>query len=416
MAVDPVCGQTPSGCKMRLSLLGSTGSIGRSTLQVVREIETPVSVVALSAGRDVDELVRQALEFRPKLLSVADDHALGRLRDALGGVSGYAPRCVCGPDGILAAAVDVDFDVLVSAAVGVVGLDATYRAVQAGCRVALANKEVLVAGGEPVMAAARASGADLLPVDSEHNAVHQCLRAGRPEEVERVILTASGGPFRTIPREALATVTPARALRHPTWKMGRRITIDSATMMNKGFEVIEACRLFDLRPETVEVVVHPQSIVHAMVEYRDGSLIAQLSPPDMKLPIRYALAYPAREASPRERMDWTRVPELNFEPPDLARFPLLALAYEALRVGGLAGCLLNAADEVAVEAFLSGRIPFLGIAEIVEATLARSSSRDPSSITEVLECDREARAHAWDLANRMSDTRAIHSHAAAGKR
>ena len=401
---------------MRLSLLGSTGSIGRSTLQVVREIEAPVHVVALAAGRDVDELVRQALEFRPELLSVADECALGRLRDALSGVVGYAPRCVCGPDGILAAAVDVDFDVLVSAAVGVVGLDATYRAVKSGCRVALANKEVLVAGGEPVMAAARASGADLLPVDSEHNAVHQCLRAGHSDEVERIILTASGGPFRTLPREELATVTPARALRHPTWKMGRRITIDSATMMNKGFEVIEACRLFDLRPEAVEVVVHPQSIVHAMVEYRDGSLIAQLSPPDMKLPIRYALAYPAREASPRKRMDWTRVPELNFEPPDLAKFPLLALAYEALRVGGLAGCLLNAADEVAVEAFLSGRIPFLGIAEIVEATLARNSPRDPSSITEVLECDREARAHAWDLANRMSDTRAVHSHAAAGKR
>ena len=401
---------------MRLSLLGSTGSIGRSTLQVVREIETPVTVVALAAGRDVDELVRQALEFRPELISVADAHALGHLRSALSGISGYAPRCVCGPDGILAAAVDVDFDVLVSAAVGVVGLDATYRAVKAGCRVALANKEVLVAGGEPVMAAARSSGADLLPVDSEHNAVHQCLRAGRQDEVERVILTASGGPFRTIPREDLAAVTPERALRHPTWKMGRRITIDSATMMNKGFEVIEACRLFDLQPEAVEVVVHPQSIVHAMVEYRDGSLIAQLSPPDMKLPIRYALAYPAREASPRERMDWSRVPELNFEPPDLAKFPLLALAYEALRVGGLAGCLLNAADEVAVEAFLGGRIPFLGIAEIVEATLARNSSRDPSSIAEVLECDREARAYALDLANRMANTRAVHSHAAAGKR
>ena len=410
---DPVRSHTLSGFKMRLSLLGSTGSIGRNTLQVVREIETPVTVVALAAGRDVDELVRQALEFRPELISVADPEALGRLRDALSGVSGYAPRCVCGPDGILAAAVDVDFDVLVSAAVGVVGLDATYQAVKAGCCVALANKEVLVAGGELVMAAARASGADLLPVDSEHNAVHQCLRAGSRDEVERVILTASGGPFRTTPREDLAAVTPELALRHPTWKMGRRITIDSATMMNKGFEVIEACRLFDLQPETVDVVVHPQSIVHAMVEYRDGSLIAQLSPPDMKLPIRYALAYPAREATPRERMDWTRVPELNFEPPDLAKFPLLGLAYEALRVGGLAGCLLNAADEVAVEAFLSGRIPFLGIAEVVEATLAANSRRDASSISEVLECDREARAQAWDLVGRMAGTRVAYSHAPA---
>lgn len=385
---------------MRLSVLGSTGSIGRNTLQVVREIEAPVAVCALAAGRDVDELARQALEFRPELLSVADPATADRLRDALRGVPGYAPRCMYGAEGILAAASDVEFDVLVSAAVGVVGLEATYAAVQAGRRVALANKEALVAAGDLVMAAARASGAEVLPVDSEHNAVHQCLRAGRMDEVERVILTASGGPFRATPPERLATVTPEEALRHPTWKMGRRITIDSATMMNKGFEVIEACRLFGLPPDCVDVVVHPQSVVHAMVEYRDGSLIAQLSPPDMKLPIRYALAYPRRECSPRERMDWTRVTQLEFEPPDPAKFPLLELAYEALRAGGVAGCLLNAADEVAVEAFLDGRIPYLAIADIVAATMASGSRAVPSSIGDILDADREARSRARSLVSR----------------
>ena len=393
---------------MRLSLLGSTGSIGRNTLQVVREMESPVTVCALAAGRDVDELARQALEFRPELLSVADRPALDRLRDALRGVSGYAPHCTYGTAGILAAASDVEFDVLVSAAVGVVGLQATYAAVRAGRRVALANKEVLVAAGDLVMEAARASGAEVLPVDSEHNAVHQCLQSGRMDEVERVILTASGGPFRTTPLAQLATVSPESALRHPTWKMGRRITIDSATMMNKGFEVIEACRLFGLPPERVDVVVHPQSIVHAMVEYRDGSLIAQLSPPDMKLPIRYALTYPRRERSPRERMDWTRVTQLEFEPPDPSKFPLLELAYEALRIGGTAGCWLNAADEVAVEAFLQGRIPYPAIAEMVAATMASGLSPVPSSIGDILDADRAARARAQSLVSRFRAPASVH--------
>ncbi len=385
---------------MRLSLLGSTGSIGRNTLQVVREIETPVEVVALAAGRNVDELVRQASEFRPDLLSVADEPALARLTERVRQIPGYSPRCVCGDAGNIEAATGLNSDVLVSAAVGVVGLKATYAAVRAGQRVALANKEVLVSAGELVMAAARESGAALLPVDSEHNAVHQCLRAGRFEEVERIVLTASGGPFRTTPAAELAQVTPASALRHPTWKMGSRITIDSATMMNKGFEVIEACHLFGLGPDRVDVVVHPQSIVHAMVEYVDGSMVAQLSLPDMKLPIRYALAFPAREPSPRERMDWSRVPQLNFEPPDLAKFPMLALAYEALRLGGLSGCLLNAADEVAVGAFLEGRIPFLAIHRIVERTLEWGGARHASAIDDVMDCDRDARAYARGLVER----------------
>ena len=260
---------------MRLALLGSTGSIGRNTLQVVREIDNEVEVVALAAGRNIAELARQAAEFRPRLLSVADEVSLAALRDSIAGIPDYAPRCVCGPDGNYEAAVGIDSDVLVSAAVGVAGLAATYAAVRDGRRVALANKEVLVAAGEAVMQAARESGADLLPVDSEHNAIHQCLRAGRRDEVERIVLTASGGPFRSTPAEELAHVTPASALRHPTWNMGSRITVDSATMMNKGFEVIEACHLFALPPERVDVVVHPQSIIHAMVEFVDvGAFLA----------------------------------------------------------------------------------------------------------------------------------------------
>ena len=382
---------------MRLSLLGSTGSIGRNTLQVVREMDSRVHVVALAAGRNVDELVRQALEFRPQLLSVADRDSLARLRAGLGATSGYAPRCVCGPDGILAAATEAEYDVLVSAAVGVAGLEATYEAARSGRRIALANKEVLVAAGDLVTAAARESGGELLPVDSEHNAVHQCLRAGGAAEVGRIILTASGGPFRTASQEELAHVTPERALRHPTWKMGSRITIDSATMMNKGFEVIEACHLFNLPAHKVDIVVHPQSVVHAMVEFRDGSLIAQLSPPDMKLPIRYALAYPDREPSRRERVDWTRVAQLDFEPPDRSKFPLIDLAYEAARLGGMSGCALNAADEVAVEAFLSGRISFPDIAVVVERTVTSTVGFSASSIRDVLDCDREARARASEF-------------------
>lgn len=382
---------------MRISLLGSTGSIGRNTLQVVREMDPAVDVVALAAGRNVDELVRQALEFRPALLSVADEASLACLRERLQGIAGYSPRCACGPEGNLAAATGLDYDVLVSAAVGVAGLQATYEAVRLGRRIALANKEVMVAAGEAVTAAARESGAELLPVDSEHNALHQCLRAGRAEEVERVVLTASGGPFRTTPADELAAVTPARALQHPTWKMGSRITIDSATLMNKGFEVIEACHLFGLPPSAVDIVVHPQSVVHAMVEFRDGSVIAQLSPPDMKLPIRYALAYPGRDPSPRRRMDWTRVAQLDFEPPDRSRFPLIGLAYEAARSGGLAGCLLNAADEVAVDAFLRERISFPDIARVVEVTLSDGPGCAAPSIDDVLDCDRQARARAREV-------------------
>ena len=284
-----------------------------------------------------------------------------------------------------------------SAIVGVAGLEATYNAILAGKRIGLANKEVMVASGKLVVDAARASNTELIPVDSEHNGLHQCLRAGRRSEVARLILTASGGPFWETSLRSLESVTPAQALKHPTWKMGQRITIDCATMMNKGFEVIEACWLFDFSPDQVDVVVHPQSSVHAMVEYTDGSVIAQISATDMRMPIQYALTYPDREDAPVAKLDWTEPRTWNFFPPDLNRFRALALAYQAQRSGGSATCTLNAADEVAVEAFLKERISFPGIAEVVEETLERVPQRTPNTVAEVLEIDRESRITAWQI-------------------
>jgi 1-deoxy-D-xylulose-5-phosphate reductoisomerase len=295
------------------------------------------------------------------------------------------------------AAAAPEADIVISAIVGVAGLEATYEAVRRGKRVGLAAKEVLVACGRLVMEASRAAGSELIPVDSEHNGVHQCMRAGRRSEVRRVILTASGGPFRDTPKEQLALVTPAQALQHPTWRMGKRITVDSATMMNKGFEVIEACWLFDLKPQEVEVLIHPQSTVHALVEFRDGSVIAQISATDMRMPIQYALTWPERAEAPAPRLDWGQLRKWEFYPPDFEKFPLLKLAYQAQEAGPAATCVLNAADEVAVEAFLDGRIGFLGIPEIVEETLARVRQREPQSVAEVLELDRQARLVAQQL-------------------
>ena len=379
----------------QISILGSTGSIGRNTLQVIEEMDGECEVVALAAGRNVDELVRQTLGFRPRLVSLADEASRDEFLEKLAARAdwhGDTPEALYGPEGNLAAACSAGPDIVVSAAVGVAGLEATFEAVRRGKRVALANKEVLVAAGDLVMAAARESGAEILPVDSEHNGVHQCLQAGSAKEVSRLILTASGGPFRTLPKAEFDAVTPERALDHPTWKMGARITIDSATLMNKGFEVIEARWLFDFRPEQIEVVVHPQSIVHALLEFQDGSVIAQLAPPDMKLPIRYALSYPRRQVAPTDRrLRWDCVRQLDFEPPDREKFPLLGLAYEALEAGGTAGCVLNAADEVAVEAFLDGRITFPDLPRVVRDTIDQLGSPQADSPAEVLEVDREAR-------------------------
>lgn len=391
----------------RLAILGSTGSIGANTLEVVRESRGELSVWSLAAGNNVDLLASQVCEFRPALVSVATAQLAERLEQLLREQDGPRPQVRFGPEGNVAAAVADEVDAVVSAAVGVAGLEATYEAVRRGKRVALANKEVLVAAGELVMAAAERSGAELLPVDSEHNGMHQCLRgAERRGEVRRLILTASGGPFRTTPRHALATVTPAQALQHPTWNMGRRITIDSATLMNKGFEVIEACHLFGFGPDRVDVVIHPQSTVHAMVEFQDGSVIAQLGVTDMKMPIQYALYYPERRPCPENRrLDWRTVRQWNFEPPDREKFPALDLAYRSLELGGSAGCTLNAADEVAVAAFLGGEISFPGIAEVIAGTLLSIRVERPQSIAEVLAIDRVSREKARQMCERLQPVR-----------
>jgi 1-deoxy-D-xylulose-5-phosphate reductoisomerase len=289
-----------------------------------------------------------------------------------------------------------------SAIVGVAGLEATYQAVRLGKRVGLANKEVLVASGKLVTEAARASNTEMIPVDSEHNGAHQCLRAGRRQEVAKLILTASGGPFRETPKEQFESVTPQQALNHPTWKMGQRITIDCATLMNKGFEVIEACWLFDFKASGVEVVVHPQSSVHAMVEFTDGSVMAQVSATDMRMPIQYALTYPDRWEAAVPRLDWTQTRTWNFHPPDFEKFRLLKLSYEAFEAGGTAACTLNAADEIAVEAFLRDEITFPGIAEVVEDTLNAVAVREAKTVTEVLETDVESREAARRMVQRRS--------------
>ena len=384
----------------RVTILGSTGSIGVNTLNVIRQHRDRFEVFALVAGGNLERLAEQVVEFRPRLVVIATEERLPELRERLrfaGIGEASLPELDWGPAGRVRAAAAPEADIVISAIVGVAGLEATYEAVRRGKRVGLAAKEVLVACGRLVMEASRAAGSELIPVDSEHNGVHQCMRAGRRSEVRRVILTASGGPFRDTPKEQLALVTPAQALQHPTWRMGKRITVDSATMMNKGFEVIEACWLFDLKPQEVEVLIHPQSTVHALVEFRDGSVIAQISATDMRMPIQYALTWPERAEAPAPRLDWGQLRKWEFYPPDFEKFPLLKLAYQAQEAGPAATCVLNAADEVAVEAFLDGRIGFLGIPEIVEETLARVRQREPQSVAEVLELDRQARLVAQQL-------------------
>jgi len=389
----------------QISILGSTGSIGRQCLDVVGRHPDRFKVVAIAAGSSVDTLAEQVKACRPQVVSVADDARARELKARLGSMNGARPEVLVGPEGLEAVATHPAADMVLSAAVGVVGLPATYAAIRKGKAVALANKEVLVAAGEVVMAAAKKAGVELLPVDSEHNAIHQCLRAGVPKEVRRLVLTASGGPFRKTPASKLKSVTPKQALAHPNWRMGQRITIDSATLMNKGFEVIEARWLFDMPLERIDVVIHPQSIIHSMVEYVDGSVLAQLGPPDMRLPIQYALTYPDRVPSAGFSLDWSRIEKLEFERPSPEKFPCLGLAREAIRRGGAAPCALNAADEVAVAAFLAGRIPFPGIARVVERVMQKASSGAMGSIEEVLEADREARRLAIELTDMESSGR-----------
>ena len=401
----------------RLTLLGSTGSIGTSTLDVVRQNSHRHQVYALAAGRNVDLLAKQILEFRPSVAvvpSVEGRELLARRLAESNLDKSEWPELKFGPPALVEVATASEAATVISAIVGVSGLEATYAAVQAGKRVGLANKEVLVSGGRLVMDAVRASGAELIPIDSEHNGAHQCLRAGNRGDVTRLILTASGGPFRTTPVEQLDRVTPEDALKHPTWKMGNRITIDSATLMNKGFEVIEACWLFGFAPSQVEVVIHPQSSVHAMIEYRDGSVIAQVSATDMRMPIQYALTYPERAQAPVPKIDWSQARRWEFGPPDFAKFPLLKLAYECQEAGGSATCTLNAADEVAVEAFLERRIDFPSIYKIVEQTVSKLARRQPATIGDILEVDRESRSLARELIGRDSKAGAVGSSSAFG--
>ncbi len=377
----------------RIAILGSTGSIGRSTLSVAESYPDRFQIVTLAAGGNLEAAFEQAQRWRPRVVSMATEADADALRFRLKKETLGDIEVVHGAAGTVRVATHAEVDFVVSAIVGVAGLEATYEAVRAGKILGLANKECLVAAGELITAEARKQGKPLLPIDSEHNAVHQCVRGGRMDEVERIWLTASGGPFLNTPRSEFAAITVEQALNHPTWKMGRRITIDSATLMNKGFEVIEACRLFHMPPAKVEVIVHPQSTIHSMVEFVDGSILAQFSVTDMRLPILYALTYPERIPSDM-RFPVSDLRHLDFCPPDLTKFPCLRLAYEAAEAGGAKTVALNAADEVAVAAFLEGSIRFDEIPRIIEDVLVATNSVKLDSIGKVLEADAEARQSA----------------------
>jgi 1-deoxy-D-xylulose-5-phosphate reductoisomerase len=388
----------------KLAILGSTGSIGHSTLSICESFPDRYQVISLAAGSNIDAAYAQCLRWRPKAISLATEDLAATLKTRLKAASITNIEVLHGTAGSIHVATLPEVNFVVSAIVGVAGLEATYAAVCAGKTIGLANKECLVAAGELIIAAAKKHNVALLPIDSEHNAVHQCMRGGTPQEVKQIWLTASGGPFRNTPLADFDRITPQQALKHPTWVMGQRITIDSATMMNKGFEVIEACRLFSLPPAQVRVTIHPQSTVHSLVEFVDGSILAQISVTDMRLPILYALAYPERVASDLTFLtfDLTALSQLDFAIPDLNRFPCLRLAYEAAETGGKACIALNAADEIAVAAFLAGDIPFMGIPSTIEAVLQLTSGQPPASILEVLEADLAAREAAREVIARQS--------------
>jgi 1-deoxy-D-xylulose-5-phosphate reductoisomerase len=383
-----------------ISILGSTGSIGRSTLSVVETYPDRFQVVALAAGRNVEDVFEQARRWKPRMISVASEEDADKLHSRLKAAGLTEIEVAHGSAGNVCAATHPKADFVVSAIVGVAGLEATYEAVRAGKTIGLANKECLVAAGELITAEARRQGKPLLPIDSEHNAVHQCLRGGRMEEVQQIWLTASGGPFLHTPKSQFSAITVEQALNHPTWKMGRRITIDSATLMNKGFEVIEACRLFNLPADQVKVIVHPQSTIHSMVEFVDGSILAQFSVTDMRLPILYALTYPERIASDM-RFPVMDLRHLEFLPPDMGKFPCLRLAYEAVQAGGAKTVALNAADEVTVAGFLSGSIRFDEIPDIIEQVLAETEAGTLQSIRQVLAADIEARQMAQEKVDQL---------------
>jgi 1-deoxy-D-xylulose-5-phosphate reductoisomerase len=381
----------------KIALLGSTGSIGQSTLSLCESYPDRFLPVALAAGSNLDVAFAQCQRWRPQVVSMATEELAASLSVRLKAEGITGVEVVYGTAGTVRVATLPEADFVVSAIVGVAGLEATYAAVLSGKTVGLANKECLVAAGDLILAAAREHAVDLLPIDSEHNAIHQCLRGGAANEVQQIWLTASGGPFRNTPLADFEHITPAQALKHPTWVMGQRITIDSATMLNKGLEIIEACRLFNLPPERVKVTVHPQSTIHSLVEYIDGSILAQISVTDMRLPILYALSWPERIAVAGKTpltFDLAALSHLDFQPPDFARFPCLRLAYEAAAASQNHCIALNAADEIAVDAFLHGKLPFLGIPRTIERVLALTAAGSPASIPEVLTAD----LHARDLA------------------
>ncbi len=381
----------------KIALLGSTGSIGQSTLSLCESYPDRFCPVALAAGSNLDIAFAQCERWRPQVVSIATEQLADALSTRLREAAITGIEVVYGTAGTVRVATHPEANFVVSAIVGVAGLEATYAAVLSGKTVGLANKECLVAAGDLILAAAREHSVDLLPIDSEHNAIHQCLRGGTANEVKQIWLTASGGPFRNTPLADFEHITPAQALKHPTWVMGQRITVDSATMLNKGLEIIEACRLFNLPPDRVKVTVHPQSTIHSLVEYIDGSILAQISVTDMRLPILYALSWPERiavEGKTPLTFDLAALSRLDFQPPDIARFPCLRLAYEAAAASQNHCIALNATDEIAVEAFLHGKLPFLGIPRTIEKVLAATVSGSPASIQEVLAADVRSREQA----------------------
>ena len=391
-----VPGPAPAGAPRRVSILGSTGSVGVSTVELIERAGGAYAVEALTANTNVALLAQQARRLRPRFVAIADETAYAGLRDAL---AGTGIEVGAGAAALVEAA-QRPADWVMAAIVGAAGLPPTFAALARGAVVALANKEVLVCAGELVMAEVAARGATLLPVDSEHNAIFQVFDFEHPDAVDRIILTASGGPFREFDLQRMAGVSPAEAVAHPTWAMGRKISVDSATMMNKGLEIIEAHHLFGLPPERVDVLLHPQSVVHSLVAYVDGSVLAQLGTPDMRTPIAHTLAWPRRVAVPAQRLDLAALGSLTFEAPDETRFPALGVARQALQTGGSAPTILNAANEVAVEGFMSGRIGFLDIVRVVETTLAKVSVPAPGSLEAVFAADALARRTAAELLHR----------------
>ena len=386
-----------------ISILGSTGSIGCNSLKVIEHLGN-YRVVALAAGRNMPKLAEQIAIFRPAVVSCENESCIDDLRSSLRDINVAEPKIVFGDDGMTQVAAHGEAEIVISAAVGSVGFIPTLRAIETGKRIALANKETLVMAGEVMTRAAQKSGAEIIPVDSEHNAIHQCLRGEKASEVKRLILTASGGPFRTHTKEEIEKATVEQALAHPNWSMGDKITVDSATLMNKGLEVIEARWLFGFGADQISVIVHPQSVVHSMVEFVDGSVIAQMGITDMRHPIQYALTYPDRQAGSLHRLDLASIGSLTFEEPDLERFPCLGLAFDALKIGGTMPAILNAANEVAVAAFLDKKIGFTEIARINKEVMQTSTSVAAEHIDSILQADQAARTTAEALVADLAKT------------